>query len=95
VNLILPISFFVICGFLVVLPVFVTPMLVVVDCLILFVGVIFYLVFIRWKSKPEVVRKMLCEHYHVRVAILSTFIKLDDLLGGAVRRLIAISLVFG
>ena len=59
VNLVYPVSFFCICGFLVLLPVYVSPMLVGVDMLILFVGVIFYFVFIYWKNKPAVVRKML------------------------------------
>merc|ERR1712117_697234 len=48
VNLGFPISFFVICVFLVVLPVYVTPMLVAVD-----------LLFIRWRRKPKAVGKML------------------------------------
>ena len=52
VNLVYPISFFVICGFLVVLPVYDAPLLVAVDLLILLVGVLVYLVFIRWKRKP-------------------------------------------
>ena len=59
VNLVFPISFFVICGFLVVLPVYVTPVLVAVDLLILFVGVLVYLVFIRWKRKPAAVQRFL------------------------------------
>ena len=58
-NLVFPISFFVICGFLVVLPVYVTPVLVAVDLLILFVGVLVYLVFIRWKRKPAAVQRFL------------------------------------
>ena len=59
VNLGFPISFFVICVFLVVLPVYVTPMLVAVDLLILLVGVAVYLLFIRWRRKPAAVEKML------------------------------------
>ena len=59
VNLGFPISFFVICVFLVVLPVYVTPMLVAVDLLILLVGVAVYLLFIRWRRKPKAVEKML------------------------------------
>ena len=59
VNLVYPISFFVICGFLVVLPVYVTPMLVAVDLLILLIGVIVYFIFIRWKRKPVAVQKFL------------------------------------
>ena len=59
VNLVYPISFFVICGFLVVLPVYVTPMLVAVDLLILLIGVIVYLLFIRWRRKPAAVQKFL------------------------------------
>ena len=60
-NLGFPISFFVICMFLVVLPVYVTPMLVAVDLLILLVGVAVYLLFIRWRRKPATVEMMLRE----------------------------------
>ena len=49
------------CGFLVVLPVMVTPMLVAVDVVILLVGVAFYYVFVAWKSKPQFLRRILCE----------------------------------
>ena len=58
-NLIYPVSFFFICGFLVVLPVYVSPALVGVDMLILAVGVVFYFVFIYWKNKPAIVKKFL------------------------------------
>lgn len=61
VNLLYPITFFVICGFLVVLPILDTPELVVIDFAILAVGVLFYLVFIYWKSKPTWLKRILCE----------------------------------
>ena len=60
-NLFYPISFFLLCGFLVVLPVFDAPLLVAVDLLILLVGVLVYLVFIRWKRKPAAAQKFLRE----------------------------------
>lgn len=59
VCLLYPLTFFVVCGFLVVFPVYVSPELVGVDIVILIVGVLFYLVFIRWTNKPEVFKKVL------------------------------------
>lgn len=61
VNLILPIIFFVICGFLIVLPLFTTPALVGIAMLIIFSGVPVYLLFIYWKNKPSWLRKVLSE----------------------------------
>ena len=60
-NLVYPITFFITCGFLVILPVFDTPELVAIDVAILAVGVIFYMVFIYWQSKPDWLRKFLCK----------------------------------
>lgn len=53
VHLFYPIVFLVLCGFLVLLPVYVSPVLVGVDIMILIVGSFFYLIFIKWKSKPR------------------------------------------
>ncbi len=58
-NLVYPISFFIICGFLVILPVYVTPMLVAVDVGILVAGVAVYLVFIYWQKKPPIIKRFL------------------------------------
>ncbi|KAL0274072.1 UNVERIFIED_CONTAM: hypothetical protein PYX00_006587 [Menopon gallinae] len=53
VNIILPILFFVICAFLVVLPCYVTPVEVGVGCAIIISGIPIYIVFIYWKNKPK------------------------------------------
>ena len=60
-NLIFPILFSLICGFLVIFPVYDSPLLVGVDLAILGVGVIVYLIFIKWQNKPEFVQKLLCK----------------------------------
>ncbi|CAG0891611.1 unnamed protein product [Cyprideis torosa] len=52
VNLLIPITFLVICFFLVVLPIYVRPMEVGVGILITASGIPAYLVGIHWKSKP-------------------------------------------
>lgn len=53
VSLVFPVTFFIVCGFLVVFPAYTSPELVGVDVAILVVGVIVYLVCIQWKSKPK------------------------------------------
>lgn len=60
-NLVYPIAFSVICGFLVVLPAYETPFLVLVDVLILAVGVVFYFVFVYWRKKPAFLARALRE----------------------------------
>ena len=52
-------GFFIICGFLVVFPIYDTPQIVAIDVLVLIVGVIVYFVFIRWKNKPTLLKKIL------------------------------------
>ena len=59
VNLLLPIIFFLLCGFLVIMPLFSTPELVGVAMLIIFSGVPVYLIFISWKSKPLWLRRII------------------------------------
>lgn len=51
VNIIFPILFFVICGFLVLMPVFEEPEVVGVGCLIIVSGIPVYFIFIRLRSK--------------------------------------------
>ncbi|XP_034234111.1 Y+L amino acid transporter 2-like [Thrips palmi] len=53
VNTILPIVFFVICVFLAVLPVYVTPWEVSIGVAIVLAGVPVYFVFIYWQNKPQ------------------------------------------
>ncbi|CAH0393815.1 unnamed protein product [Bemisia tabaci] len=53
VNIILPLIFFVICSFLVVLPIFVTPVEVGVGLAFIFSGIPIYLIFIYWEQKPS------------------------------------------
>eukprot|EP00095_Tigriopus_kingsejongensis_P001112 maker-scaffold743_size103610-snap-gene-0.15 protein:Tk01112 transcript:maker-scaffold743_size103610-snap-gene-0.15-mRNA-1 annotation:"large neutral amino acids transporter small subunit 2-like" len=59
VQLVYPIVFFILCTFLVLLPLFVTPLLVGVDLLILALGSVFYLIFVKIQSKPNVIQKLL------------------------------------
>jgi len=52
VNLVLPILFFVICGFLVLMPVFEEPQVVGVGLAIILSGIPVYAIFIGWKNRP-------------------------------------------
>ncbi|XP_054282679.1 Y+L amino acid transporter 2 [Macrosteles quadrilineatus] len=53
VNILLPITFFIICAFLVVLPCYVKPWEVGVGIIIILSGIPVYLIFIHWKNKPR------------------------------------------
>ena len=53
VNIIYPITFLVVCLFLVVLPIIDDPQLVGVALAIILGGIPVYFIFIYWKSKPE------------------------------------------
>jgi len=53
VNICLPVLFFLICGFLVVLPVFEEPQVVGVGLAIILSGIPVYLITIRWSNKPN------------------------------------------
>lgn len=59
VNLLLPIGFLIVCLFLIVLPVLVTPKLVGVDLALLVSGIPVYLFFIRWRTKPAWLNKII------------------------------------
>lgn len=53
VSIVLPLIFFVICAFLVTLPIYVTPVEVGVGVAIILAGIPVYFVFIHWKNKPD------------------------------------------
>ncbi|XP_037091885.1 Y+L amino acid transporter 2-like isoform X1 [Pollicipes pollicipes] len=53
VNIVIPILFLMICGFLVFMPLYVKPIEVGMGILITFTGVPAYLVFVYWKNKPQ------------------------------------------
>jgi hypothetical protein len=55
----LPIGFLIVCLFLVILPILVTPKLVGVDLALLLSGIPVYLFFIKWKNKPHWLKKMI------------------------------------
>lgn len=59
VSLVLPIGFLIVCGFLVLLPLYVSPKLVGVDMAIIAAGVPVYFFFIRWKKKPMWLQKLI------------------------------------
>lgn len=52
VNIILPIVFFVICVFLAVLPIYVSPVEVGVGVAIVLTGIPVYFLFVYWQNKP-------------------------------------------
>ena len=58
VNLILPIFFFVVCTFLVLLPVFEKPVETGISALITLTGIPVYLATIAWKNKPALYNKI-------------------------------------
>ena len=58
VNIIFPILFFVICGFLVLMPVFEEPEVVGVGCLIIVSGIPVYFIFIRLRSKMSCLNRI-------------------------------------
>ena len=63
VNIVLPLVFLVLCGFLAILPLFGDePQLVGVAMAIIFSGVPVYAVFVAWKNKPLWLKKMLSEY---------------------------------
>ena len=63
VNIVLPLVFLVLCGFLVVFPLFGDePELVGVAMAIIFSGVPVYAVFVAWKTKPTWLRKILSKY---------------------------------
>jgi hypothetical protein len=51
----------IICVFLVILPILVTPKLVGVDLALLLAGVVVYFVFIKWKTKPVWLKRIFRE----------------------------------
>ena len=53
VNIIIPIVFFVVCTFLVLLPFYVSPYETGIGAAITFSGIPVYLVTIKWKNKPK------------------------------------------
>lgn len=57
VNIVFPILFFIICGFLVIMPVFEEPHVVGIGLAIILSGVPVYAVFIGWRSKPTWLRQ--------------------------------------
>lgn len=58
VNIILPIFFFVVCSFLVLLPVVEKPVETGISALITLTGIPVYLVTIAWKNKPALYNKI-------------------------------------
>lgn len=62
VSILLPLIFFVICTFLVTLPIYVSPVEVGVGVAIILAGIPVYYVFIYWKNKPEWLTKSSREH---------------------------------
>ncbi|XP_076041187.1 solute carrier family 7 member genderblind [Oratosquilla oratoria] len=59
VNIIIPILFLLICGFLVFLPLYVRPLEVGMGLLITATGIPFYIFFIYWENKPPVFKKFI------------------------------------
>ncbi|KAK7072563.1 Y+L amino acid transporter 2 [Halocaridina rubra] len=59
VNILVPIAFLLICGFLVFLPFYVRPLEVGMGILITASGIPAYFLFVYWKNKPMIVQKML------------------------------------
>lgn len=58
VNILLPIIFFIICAFLVILPCYVKPWEVGVGLVIIISGIPVYFLFIYWKNKPPWLRRI-------------------------------------
>lgn len=75
VNLVLPITFFLLCGFLVIFPLWSDPALVGAAFLIILSGIPVYFVFIYWTSKPVWLKK--CFH-HMDIAIQKTFLAIPE-----------------
>lgn len=61
VNIIVPIAFLLVCGFLVFLPLYVQPHEVGMGLLITGSGVPAYFLFVYWQNKPKIVRTALGE----------------------------------
>ncbi len=76
VNLFFPLTFFLVCGFLVIFPIYTSPELVGVDLVILAIGVVVYLVFIRWTSKPKFIRQIMCKLLNLPYNLARTIIYL-------------------
>lgn len=53
VNIVLPVLFFVICGFLVISPCYVSPLEVSVGLCFITLGIPVYFITIAWKTKPK------------------------------------------
>ncbi|MCL4126573.1 UNVERIFIED_CONTAM: hypothetical protein GTU68_066987 [Idotea baltica] len=78
VNIIVPIVFLMICGFLVFLPIYVRPFEVGMGLAITATGIPAYYLFIFWKKKPQVVLNML-ESITKFVQIVTTSVREDKI----------------
>ena len=58
-TIIIPIAFFCICGFLVLLPFYVEPVVIGMGLLITVIGIPVYFVGVYWKNKPKVVQAVM------------------------------------
>ena len=57
VTIIIPIAFFVICSFLVLMPFYVEPVVIGMGLLITVLGIPVYLLGVWWKNKPQFIHK--------------------------------------
>lgn len=76
VNIIIPIAFLLVCGFLVFLPLYVRPYEVGMGLLITCSGIPAYFFFVYWESKPKWVR-MLLDHLTVITQLLFVSVKTE------------------
>ena len=59
VTIIIPIAFFIICSFLVLMPFYVEPVVIGMGLLITVLGIPVYLVGVMWKNKPKFVNNFM------------------------------------